>query len=52
MYKYSLGHGKFEYFPNMLLLERLDQNLVFENDLRIYINHLKNIEEGGKSRFL
>ena len=45
LYKYSLGHDKFECFPNLALLDRQAQNTVSENDLLIYINHLENLED-------
>ena len=35
LYKYSLGHGKFEYSQNLALLDQQAQNKVSENDLLI-----------------
>ena len=43
MYYYSLGHGKFQYFSNLALLDRQAQNAVSENDLLTYISHLENV---------
>ena len=51
LYKYSFGHGKFAYFPNLALLDRQAQNKVSKNDLLIYINHHENLVEDRKSSF-
>ena len=44
LYKYHRGHGKFEYFANLLLHDRQAQSTVSENDMLIYVNHLENVE--------
>ena len=50
LYKYFLGHCKFEYFLNLALLDRQGQNAISVNDLLIYMSHLENLED-WKSRF-
>ena len=51
MYKLSHGHGKFEYFMNLAILDRQAQNTVYGNYLLIYISHLEISEEERNSRF-
>ena len=51
LYKYSRGHVKFQYFPNLALLHRPAQDTVSENDLFTYIDHVENFEKDWKSRF-
>ena len=49
LYKSTLGQHKFQYFVNLFSIEQSDEN-VLDNDLFIYINHMKNSLEVFKAQ--